>query len=135
LLQASADVCQEFVVFSHGLGHRSHPCLTWFIGAEGGRFATVDDLERRCLERGREGCIVDELSQQQPAQALPRTVACEATKVHDDDLIGCLGLAVQLGVECYCHVELDTSKVNEVLPEDGGEHWVPIRDDGVRDAV
>jgi hypothetical protein len=49
-------------------------------------------------------------------------VAREAAKVHDDDLIGCLGLAVRLGVEYRCHVELDAGEAHELLPEDGGEH-------------
>jgi hypothetical protein len=36
LLQLSAGVGKDAVVLTHASGHRSHPCLAWFIGADGG---------------------------------------------------------------------------------------------------
>ena len=87
-------VREELIVLSHALSHRSHPCLAWFIGADGGWLTAIDDLERCRLERGLEGSVVDELCPLQPTQPLSWMVAHEAAKVHDDDLIGCLGLAV-----------------------------------------
>lgn len=59
----------------------------------------IDDLKRRVQEGSLKGGAVDILRPWQPVQPLAGSIIGEATKVHGDDLVGCLGLAVSLGME------------------------------------
>jgi hypothetical protein len=68
LLQPSAGISEEFVALNHAFGHRSHPRLAWFIRANGGGLAAVDNLEWCCLQHRLESSIVDEFRPWQLAQ-------------------------------------------------------------------
>ena len=59
LLQPGPGISQHFIVFSHGLGHHSHPGFARLIGTDGGWLTAVDELEWRGLERGLKGGVVD----------------------------------------------------------------------------
>ena len=90
-----------------------------------GWVAALNDLEWRVLEGGLKGVVVDVFCPWQPAQPLAGVIAGEAAKVHGDDLVECLGLAIGLGMERRSHVRLGSSEAHELL-EDGGEHRVLI---------
>jgi hypothetical protein len=58
LLQLAAGIGQELIPLSHAFGYRSDPGLA---GADGGRVAAIDDLERRVPEGSLKGGVVDVL--------------------------------------------------------------------------
>ena len=135
LLQAGMCVREELITFNHAFGHCSHLCLAWLIGADGGRLAAIDHPELRVLERRLERHVVDVFSPGQPAQPLARTIPSEAAEVHDDDFVGGLRLAVGLRMKSYSHVQLGPSEPHQLLPEDGSEHRISVRDNGLRDPM
>jgi hypothetical protein len=59
-------------------------------------------------------------------QPLARAILGEAAEVHDDDFVGDLRLAVRLGMKGYCHVQLSSIELHQLLLEDGSEHRVIV---------
>jgi hypothetical protein len=57
-------------------------------------------------------------------------IAGQAPEIHDDDLVGCLRLAINLWVERRHHVEADAGQCEELGPEFAGEHRVSVAHDG-----
>ena len=45
LLEPVGDVLQQLIVVCHVLSHYCDPSLTWFVGADRGRFRAIDDLQ------------------------------------------------------------------------------------------
>ena len=95
----------------------------------------LDELKWHGLEHGLKSGVVDVFRPWQPAQPLMGTIASQVVQIHDDHLVGCFYLAMRLRVECRHHVELDSSEAQQLFLEDGGEHGVPVRDNGLRNAV
>jgi hypothetical protein len=104
LLETSADVCEEFLAFFHALSNGRHPCVPRLIGPDGWWVAPVDDPERGVPKRALVCRIEDELRPWEPLQLVMRSIAREAAKVHDDDSVSRLGLAIRLQVEGSRHV-------------------------------
>lgn len=59
----------------------------------------------------------------------------DISKVHGDDAVHDLSLAIALGVKCRAHVQLDASQTEELLLECTREHGVTIRGDGTQNAM
>ena len=135
LLQTVAHVGQELVPVRHVLGHRCNSRLAWFVRADGGRITPVNHLEWRLLQRGLVGGVVDVLCPRQPPEPLARTISCEAAKVHDDDPVRRLCLAIRLRVECSGHVELGAHQAHELPPECRREDRVAVRDQRLWNAM
>ena len=135
LLEAIADVGEERLAGLHLLGNRINPRITRFIRTDGGRVAAIDHTEQRLVERCLVGRVVDVLRPRQPAQPLSGTIAGEAAQIHDDDSVGCFGLAVRLGVERRRHVQLRAHEAHELAPERRGEDRVAVLHDRLGDAV
>jgi hypothetical protein len=122
LFKAIADVVEESCTFFHLLDDRCDAGLTGLIRADGRGVPAIDHMKRRVAERGLVGSVVRVLRPWQLTKPLPGTVAGEASQVHDDNLVGGLGLAVRLRVKGEGHVEHRPSEPHELLPERRGEH-------------
>ena len=45
LIEPVGDVLQQLIEVYHVLSHYNDPSLTWFVGADRGRFRAIDDLQ------------------------------------------------------------------------------------------
>ena len=122
LLQPVPDVCQKLITLGHRLGHSSHTRVPRLIRPDGRRVMAVDHLEWRVVQGRLVCCVVGVLSPRKPAKPLARTVAGELAKVHGNDVVGRLRLAIRLRMKRRHHVQLGTHEPHQLLLEHGGEH-------------
>jgi len=82
-----------------------------------------------------EGRVVAVLRPGEPVHPSSRSITCNTTQVHGDNLIDHLGLAVSLRMEGRAHAQLDAGHLEEVAPNVASEHGVSVAHDGGRKAV
>lgn len=99
LFETIADIREELLALLHSLGDGCYPCVTRFVGTDRQRVTPVDGPEWGVPQQGLVHRVEDIFRPRKPLQPLPRLIPSEAAQVHDDDVVGRLGLPVGLGME------------------------------------
>jgi hypothetical protein len=95
----------------------------------------IHHLKRCRPKSGVEGSIIAILCPRKPIHPCARLVTCNTAKIHRNDLVNHLRLAIRLRVESCTHAQLHPRHLEEVAPHFASKHGVPVADDGSGELV